>query len=161
MASATYKALQNKAFHQGRYIAYAVAGPTQWTTNGHIMVNVIIDDQELKPLKDQIDMRTNGMRMPDLTEAIDYYNNIEHDVAMVDTMRDEVTATGMKVTRVSGEDGIETVVQSIYIDYVVARFGQLKWYVTERGLLATRFTANIPEAVAVIAKVNVNKENEE
>lgn len=149
-----FKGLQNKAFHQGRYIAYAVAGEHQYTTNGHLMVRLAIDTEELKPLKDQIDMRVDGSSMADLTKVIEYHRDLSKAVVNADIAEEFTTDKGLKVTRVHGTaDGIDitVLVQSVYIDYVVARFeDKLDWFVTERGLMASDKDKNV---MAVIAKV--------
>ena len=150
----TYKALQNKAMRKGVFIGYAVVGARQWTTNGQIMVDHVATIEELKPLKNQFDMRIGGEPMIDFTHVVDTLNTEPH-VAMTGGDEEWTNQAGLELLRARGFDQVHNKeividVQGVYVDYAMALFDINQWYVTEDVLFATDINNNI---VVVIAKV--------
>lgn len=146
LMSKPYKALQNKAFHNGAIIRYGLANGSTWTTNDQIMVRKIIPPEELQLLKNQIDAR--GVPPVDIQFILDDLNFIT--TSKIISGDDWTNAAGLNLIKSKSADGWEVNVQQVYVDYMNALFDDVEWYMTEEVVLAE---VN-GEVVAVIAKVN-------
>ena len=137
---AKYLALQNKALRQGLYLAYASVTAegktTDYTTNGHIMVLGKLE--EVKPLKAQYDLRPEPYSI-----RMDFKNKKEVELEPSDD------------TVMAGDHEY----QSIYVQYISARYPVAEWMQAGDKLLAVDASNNIIGAVAPLKPEEV-KENE-
>lgn len=148
--SKPFKGLQNKALHQGLYLAYVQARGSTWTTNGHIMVDTMLSPVELQPLKNQDDYR--GHHLTDVDFILD---KLEANAVRADVEREWTSEAGLQLLQSRGlnrETNEEFVVnvQAIYVDYINARFGDVQWYVTPSSVYAVDESGKI---ITVIAPV--------
>lgn len=130
-----YLALQNKALHQGMYLAYVTihttpgATPHRYTTNGHVAVRGELD--EVKTIKNQEDRRGE-----------------DHEVVMNFTGMKEVELEPLDDTVKAGEHEY----QSLYVKYIIARYPVADWRQSEDKLIALDTSNNILGIIAPIIK---------
>jgi len=135
----TYLTLQNKALHQGMYLAYAQlpSSALVYTTNGHIMVRGKI--HEVKPIKTQEDKRsdTHPILINDMTWLGELKDKKPVEMLLVDDAND-VEANGLHY-------------QKLYVKYIMARYPVAEWVQVTDKLVALDVKENI---IAIIAPVN-------
>lgn len=146
-----YKALQNKAFHKGAYIGYVVARDQQFTTNGHFMINCIVDSEEVKVISDQIDRRTDGQPMIDLTKILTELHDPHTGTYKAGKLSHYTDTHGNVVLPLKALHGM-VLVQKVYVDYVEARLKVDHWYIAPSMSLAFAVD-DYNKILAVIAAV--------
>ena len=138
----TYLTLQNKALHQGMYLAYAQlpSSALVYTTNGHIMVRGKI--HEVKTIKVQEDKRsdTHPILINDMTWLGELKDKREANIVMDDELLEdtEVFSNGH-------------VYQKLYVKYIMARYPVAEWVQVTDKLVALDVKENI---IGIIAPVN-------
>lgn len=130
---------------------------TIYTTNGQIMVRVEADEEELKPLKNQLDNRSHPPM--DMEFILSTLHKPETFIAQVQDAEDWENQAGLKCTRASGANNrgevVTVSVQSMYVDYINARFDDVQWWITDQSLIATApaVEGQWPTILAIIAPV--------
>lgn len=157
--SKPYKLLQNKALHKGLRIAYVKARGDTWTTNGHVMVRAMISPLEVKPLKDQVDLR-GVTSIPDVDFILDKLEDVSVRADVEKEWTTEAGLTLLQTRALNRETNEEYVanIQAIYADYINARFDVKEWRVTPGSVYAVDQN---DEVVAVIALVDEEYKGEE
>lgn len=129
-----YLNIQNKALHQGLYLAYVMLPKASipYTTNGHIMVRGKV--HEVKPIKAQEDRRDMELTVLSNPEWLADLNDMT-PVEMLLHDDKEVEANGIYY-------------QKLYVQYIMARYQVSEWKTGGTKLVAVDEKDNI---IAIIA----------
>lgn len=111
---ASYKALQNKAFHLGSRVFYVSINGEQYTSNGHILAQGLIDNDELKLLKSQYDMRDTPLPILN-KELLESFEAPRGESVHPKQYFEPVS--GMVCMEVDGR-----FYQEVYIEYLMAKY---------------------------------------
>ena len=149
-----YKALQNKALHQGAYIDMCMGDGEFWTTNGHILIRALVDSDETPALKGQIDKRQQEQEPTSIQPLLDTLTDDSTVVFKPNIVEDWTNEAGLQLTRAAIGD-VEISVQSLYVDYANARFAHLEWWIMMKddGMPGCVFATQGNQVMVVIAPV--------
>lgn len=141
-----YKAMENKAFHRGAYIAYRVtSNGTRYTTNGSIMV---CGELDTKPVKGQLDLRNQEMRpIPFAMEAA--MTSSSYRISPTDFHELEDGNVRIGEVKFDGD----------YIDYLLTKYEGYNYSLSSRVLVVQGDTPS--ECVAMLAPIKEKGEDDE